>query len=183
MRVVVFPFIIAINKGAVAIVVASFGPDGARNNNATAMRLTTRMSETPVLMAWRRGDLEMPRLRPRRSHWAVDTFISEVKPLRVRDSRPRKISAGLVNHRDLDPQTCKSARGNFADELNSPSLHCSPERLHNLEDLCVQLVDPLPRVSRENRHELLQVDVLVNHVNVHAWSSLLTTLGEEPSAS
>ena len=31
------------------------------------------MSETPVIMGWRRCDLEMPRQRPRRSQWVVDT--------------------------------------------------------------------------------------------------------------
>ena len=45
---VVFLLIIDPNKDAAANVVASFGPDGARNSNATAMGWTARMSETSV---------------------------------------------------------------------------------------------------------------------------------------
>ena len=45
---VVFLLIIDPNKDAAANVVASFGPDGAHNNNATNMGWTTRMSKTSV---------------------------------------------------------------------------------------------------------------------------------------
>ena len=60
-----FPLSYVFNKDAVVFAVASFGPYGARNNNETATRLTTRMSETPVFITWRRRDLETPHLGPR----------------------------------------------------------------------------------------------------------------------
>ena len=44
------------------------------------MMPTTRMSETPLLMAWRRRELEMRRLKPRRSHWVVDTLSRRSSP-------------------------------------------------------------------------------------------------------
>jgi hypothetical protein len=44
----VFLLIFAADKDVVMNVVAPFGPDGARNNNATNMEWTTRMSETSV---------------------------------------------------------------------------------------------------------------------------------------
>ena len=73
----VFPFVIVINvinKDAVSIAVASFGPHGARNNNEAATRLTTRMSETQVFITWRRRDPEMPHLEPWLRQWVVDTL-------------------------------------------------------------------------------------------------------------
>ena len=47
-RAVVFLLITVADKDAVANVVAPFGPDGARNNNANNMGWTTRMLETSV---------------------------------------------------------------------------------------------------------------------------------------
>ena len=70
-----FPLIFVINKDAVLFAVASFGPYGARNNNETATRLTTRMSETPVFITWRRRHLETPHLRPRQRQRVVNTIL------------------------------------------------------------------------------------------------------------
>ena len=63
------PFIFVINKDAVSLAAALYGPYGAGSDEET-----TRMSETPVLMGWKRCDLEVPRQLPRRSHWVVDTL-------------------------------------------------------------------------------------------------------------
>ena len=76
----VFPFIFVINKDAVVFAVASFGPYGARNNNETATRLTTRMSETSVLITWGRRDLETPHLRPRQRQGVVNTLSRGSRP-------------------------------------------------------------------------------------------------------
>ena len=76
----VFPFIFVINKCAVLFAVASFGLYGARNNNETATRLTTRMSEIPVFITWRRRDLETPHLRLRQCQWVVNTLSRRSSP-------------------------------------------------------------------------------------------------------
>ena len=77
------PFVIVIhviNKDAVLFAVASFGPHGARNNNETATTLTTRMSETPVFITWKRRDLETPHVRPRQRRWVVNTLSRRSSP-------------------------------------------------------------------------------------------------------
>ena len=76
---VVFVLIIATHKDVAANVVASFGPNGARNNNTTAMRWATRMLETSVPTTnsggrrWvvKRRDLETPHFRPWQRQWVV----------------------------------------------------------------------------------------------------------------
>ena len=76
----VFPLIVVINQDAVSFAVALLGTYGARTNNETAKMLTARMSETPVFITWRRRDVEMPHLRPRRSHWVVNTLSRRSSP-------------------------------------------------------------------------------------------------------
>ena len=63
------PLIVVINKDAVSLACVLYGPYGAGNDEET-----TRMSETPVLVGWRRCDNELPRKQPRRSQWVVDTL-------------------------------------------------------------------------------------------------------------
>ena len=62
------------NKDAVVVAVAPFGPYGARSNNETATRLTTRMSETSVFIKWGRRDLDTPHLTPWQRQWVVNTL-------------------------------------------------------------------------------------------------------------
>ena len=82
------PFIIVISKDAVSLVAATFGPYNAGNAEES-----TPKSETPVLMGWRKCDLEMLHHRPRRNQWVVDTLSRRSdqcgsKSLKPNNSRP-----------------------------------------------------------------------------------------------
>ena len=73
----VFPFVITFNvadKDAALTAVDSSGPQGAYNDDGAATMSTTRLSETPVLVTWRRRDPEMPPLEPRQCRWVLGTL-------------------------------------------------------------------------------------------------------------
>ena len=57
-----------------SLVVAPTGPHGAYNDNEATTVSTTRLSETPVFVTWRRRDAEMPHLGPWRCLWVVGTI-------------------------------------------------------------------------------------------------------------
>ena len=108
------PLIFVVNKDAVSLVAGFCGPYGAGNTEER-----TPMSETPVLMAWRRRDLEMPRLRSRRSQWVVATSPRRSDPSESEKPRTQQLAARPVSHRALDLQTRKSALGDLP--MSSPS--------------------------------------------------------------
>ena len=54
------------------------------------------MTETPVLMGWRRCELEMPRQRPRRSYWVVDTLSRRSDHCESKSLEPNKSWPGWV---------------------------------------------------------------------------------------
>ena len=62
------------DKDAVSTVVAPIGPHGAYNDDGATTMSTTRLSETPVFVTWRRRDPEMPHLEPWRCLWVFGTL-------------------------------------------------------------------------------------------------------------
>ena len=72
----VFPFVITFNvadKDAALTAVDYSGPHGAYNDDGAATMSTTRLSETPVLVTWKRRDLKMPPLKPWQCRWVFGT--------------------------------------------------------------------------------------------------------------
>ena len=90
-------FIIVISTDAVSLVAAIYGTYGACN-----ARKSIPMSKTPVLMVWRRCDLELPRQRPQAKPVGRRRFIPEARSVRVQESRTQQLSAKPESYRDLD---------------------------------------------------------------------------------
>ena len=63
------------DKDAAAIAVDYSGPYGAYNNDGAATVSTTRLSETPVLVTWRRCDREMPPHKPWQCRWVLGLYL------------------------------------------------------------------------------------------------------------
>ena len=87
------PLIFVISRDAVSLAVALFGHDGAGDNDETPLMPTTRTSETPVHGMEEACPRDAAPTTPAKPVGGR-RFISEVKPLRVREPRPRQLRLG-----------------------------------------------------------------------------------------